>query len=78
MRLLGNSYLSRFSKPLAAYNRLQTALMKRFVAKGGTPEIWIERMAPTFRERYGWLFGDAPRAAPVPVRRDRDPRSRRH
>ncbi len=69
MRLLGEAYLSRFPRPLAAYNRLQTALMKRFVARGGTPELWIERMAPTFRDRYEWLLG-IPRVELVPVRQD--------
>ena len=77
MRLLGESYLSRFPSPLAAYNRLQTALMRRFVARGGTPELWIERMAPTFRERYEWLFGGAPQVVLAPIRRDEDGRSRR-
>ena len=78
MRLLGESYLSRFPGPLAAYNRLQTALMRRFVAKGGTPELWIERMAPTYRERYGWLFGRGPVEVLVPITRHGEERNRQY
>ena len=36
-------------------NRLQTALMRRFLKRGGTLERWLECIAPAFRTRYGWL-----------------------
>ena len=55
MSLLGDSYLARFRRPLAAYNRLQTALMRRFVSRGGTTDRWLIELAPAFRQRYGWL-----------------------
>jgi hypothetical protein len=70
MTLLGLSYLARFRSPLAAYNSLQTALMRRFLKQGGTPEIWLKRMAPAFRHRHGWICeGLVP--ATVRVRSDR-------
>jgi hypothetical protein len=53
--LLGDSYLSQSHTRMAAYNRLQTALMRRFLKRGGTLERWLECIAPAFRTRYGWL-----------------------
>ena len=38
LNLLGERYKARFPGPLAAYNRLQTALMRHFVHRGGTVE----------------------------------------
>jgi hypothetical protein len=55
MTLLGQSYMERFGSPLAAYNRLQTTLMRLFFRRGGTPEIWLEKMAPAFRRRHGCI-----------------------
>ena len=55
MSLLGRSYLSKAPNRLAAYNRLQAALMRRFLKRGGTLERWLECIAPAFRTRYGWL-----------------------
>lgn len=55
MSLLGRSYLSKAPNRLAAYNRLQAALMRRFLKRGGTMERWLKRIAPAFRTRYGWL-----------------------
>ncbi len=48
---------------MAAYNRLQTALMRRFINRGGTAGRWMIELAPAFRQRYGWLYQQ-----PVPVR----------
>jgi hypothetical protein len=56
--VLGRSYLSKSPSPFAAYNRLQAALMKRFLRRGGSVEIWMERYAPRFRQRYGWLCAE--------------------
>ncbi len=72
MSLLADSYRTRFLSPLAAYNRLQAALMRRFVNRGGTSDQWIERLAPAFWKRYGWLCEE-----PVPVRVT-NPRYYRH
>ena len=55
MTVLGDLYLSKSPTRLAAYNRLQTALMRSFLKRGGTLERWLECIAPVFRTRYGWL-----------------------
>jgi hypothetical protein len=41
---------------LATYLTLQRALMRRFVARGGTPEEFCRRIAPAFRRKYGALL----------------------
>ena len=41
--------------PLAAYLALQSALMRRFLARGGTAEEFCERLAPTYHRRYAPL-----------------------
>lgn len=53
--MLGYSYLARFANRLAAYNRLQVALMRRFFSRGGTTDEWVIRLAPAYRQRYGWM-----------------------
>lgn len=60
MNLLGRSYLATAPSPLAAYNRLQAALMRCFLRRGGTLERWVESFAPLFRRRYGWLCEPQP------------------
>ena len=55
MTILGDSYIAKCHTRMAAYNRLQTALMRRFLKRGGTLKRWIECIAPVFRARYGWL-----------------------
>jgi hypothetical protein len=47
-----NGTPSRF----AAYLALQCALMRRFVARGGTPEEFCTRLAPVFHRRYAPLL----------------------
>jgi hypothetical protein len=45
---------------LAAYLALQCALMRRFLARGGTAEEFCERLAPIYHQRYAPLiFGEA-------------------
>ena len=61
--LPGEWYSSKHSSGFAAFNKLQVALMKRFVAKGGSIERWIDKLAPVFRSRYSWLCEEM-----VPVR----------
>lgn len=53
---LAGYHLDRANSPLAAYNALQIALMKRYIACGGTAEQWCSRLAPAFRRRYGWML----------------------
>lgn len=47
-----NAAPSRFS----AYLALQCALMRRFIARGGTPEEFCARLAPVFHRRYAPLL----------------------
>jgi hypothetical protein len=49
-------YLIGHPSPLAAYLALQCALMRRFVAGGGTLEDFCSRLAPVYRRRYSSLF----------------------
>lgn len=50
---------------LAAYLALQCALMRRFLARGGTAEEFCERLAPIFHRRYAAiLLADS---VPVPL-----------
>jgi hypothetical protein len=49
-------YLVGHPSPLAAYLALQCALMRRFVAGGGTLEEFCERLAPAYRRRFAPLF----------------------
>lgn len=50
---------------LARYLTMQRALMRRFIARGGTEEEFCARLAPVFRRKYGALLvsGDDLRAA---------------
>ncbi len=41
---------------LAAYLALQCALMRRYLAKGGTAEEFCERLAPIYHRRYAPLI----------------------
>lgn len=45
---------TRFS----AYIALQCALMRRYIARGGTAEEFCQRLAPVFHRRYGPLLLD--------------------
>jgi hypothetical protein len=49
-------YLGRYSSPLAGYLALQCALMRRFIARGGTDEEFCTRLAPVYRRRFGRSF----------------------
>lgn len=44
--------------PLAAYLALQSALMRRFLARGGTAEEFCERLAPIYHRRYAPILLD--------------------
>lgn len=59
-------YMVTHPTRLGAYLALQCALMRRFLARGGTAEEFCERLAPIFHRRYAPLvFGDASRALPL-------------
>lgn len=49
---------------LAAYLALQCALMRRFLARGGTAEEFCERLAPIYHRRYAPLVFE--NSAPSP------------
>lgn len=49
-------YMTSDSSPLAAYLALQRALMRRYVAGGGTQEEFCARLAPVYHRRYAPLF----------------------
>lgn len=52
-------HMAKQPTALAAYLALQSALMRRFLARGGTVEEFCERLAPTFHRRYAAvLHGD--------------------
>lgn len=56
-------FISSSPTRFGAYLALQCALMRRFVARGGTPEEFCLRLAPVFRRRYAPLLLEAdPRA----------------
>ncbi len=41
-----------------AYVALQCALMRHYIARGGTAEEFCQRLAPVFHRRYGPLLLD--------------------
>lgn len=45
-------FLEANSSGFAAYIALQCALMRRFVARGGTNEEFCTRLAPVFHRKY--------------------------
>ena len=63
--ILVQEYLARHGSPFAAYMALQRALLRQFLARGGTEEIWCTRIAPAFRRRYAPVFATAARSAMI-------------
>jgi hypothetical protein len=65
--ILAQRYLARYGTCFDAYMALQRALMQRYLTRGGTKEVWCERFAPVFRERYWPVFVrlDCPDAAVI-------------
>jgi hypothetical protein len=43
----------------AAYLALEVALMRRFIARGGSPEEFCTRLAPAFRRRFAPVLLDS-------------------
>lgn len=52
MMILAQMYLARHESRFAAYMALQRALLAQYVARGGSAELWCERLAPVFRRRF--------------------------
>ncbi len=49
-------YLARHPTGFAAYLALEVALMRRFVARGGSEEEFCRRLAPAFHRRFAPLL----------------------
>jgi hypothetical protein len=64
MELTGR-YLAMHPTRFAAYLALEVALMRRFVAIGGTEEEFCRRLAPAFARRYGFLLRGHPSVVPL-------------
>jgi|GEM_PF-2018237 len=50
------SFVRSTPSRFGAYIALQCALMRRYVARGGTAEEFCSRLAPAFHRRYGPLL----------------------
>jgi len=50
---LGRTFLDRYGAGFEAYLALQCALLRRYVAAGGSAEDFCSRLAPVFRARWG-------------------------
>jgi hypothetical protein len=53
---LARRYLARSPSRFQAYLALQTALMHRHLARGGSIEDFVHRLAPAFRRRWSRLL----------------------
>jgi hypothetical protein len=49
-------YIEMSNSGLSAYLALQRALMRRFIARGGTDVEFCERLAPVFHRKYAPLL----------------------
>ena len=74
---LTRRYLALYPTRFAAYVALEVALMRRFVAAGGTEEEFCRRLAPAFARRYGFLLRGHPAVMPVPALAAAPPAPRR-
>lgn len=54
--VLAQLYSARYGSIFTAYMALQRALLRRYLAQGGTWQEWCERLAPVFQRRYGPAF----------------------
>jgi len=51
-------YLEEYPTRFAAYTALQCALMRCWMARGGTQEEFLLRLAPAFQRRYAPVLLD--------------------
>lgn len=61
--MLADVYIARYGSGFEAYMALQSALLQRHLARGGTIQSWCERIAPAFRRRYASLIAPEPPAS---------------
>lgn len=81
---LTREFAARYPTGFAAYLALEVALMRRFVARGGTEEEFCARLAPAFHRRYAPVLLEDPcpartlaLRAPLRLVSERDPRAER-
>ncbi|HEU4562104.1 MAG TPA: hypothetical protein VFS20_30025 [Longimicrobium sp.] len=55
---VARKYMMEYPNRFAAYTALQVALMRRYLARGGTQEEFCSRLAPAFHRRYAPLLLD--------------------
>ena len=53
---VARGYLARHGQGLATYLAFERALMRHWIARGGTGLDFCRRLAPAFRRRYGLLL----------------------
>ncbi|HEU0053562.1 MAG TPA: hypothetical protein VFQ39_10310 [Longimicrobium sp.] len=53
---IARRFLETYPTRFAAYTALQCALMKRYVARGGTTEDFCLRLAPAYHRRFAPLL----------------------
>jgi hypothetical protein len=53
---IARKYRETSSSGFGAYIALQCALMRRFVARGGTEEEFCVRLAPAFHRKYAQVL----------------------
>ena len=62
-------YIESYPTGLAAYIALECALMRRYIARGGTAEAFCEHLAPVYHRRFGRLLLEGDRSfLPPPSR----------
>lgn len=72
--LLADWYIAKCRNGFAAYTTMQASLLARFIRRGGSVDEWVERLAPAYRRRYGWLCESTHSSRPIPVPVRRRPR----
>jgi hypothetical protein len=50
--ILASSYRAKYGSGFSAYMALQAALLRHYLARGGTVQVWCARLAPVFQQRY--------------------------
>jgi hypothetical protein len=55
---VARKYLDQYPTKFAAYTALQCALMRCYLARGGTQEEFCLRLAPVFHRRYAPVLLD--------------------
>jgi hypothetical protein len=77
--ILAAAFRAKYGSGFSAYMALQAALLRHYLARGGTVQAWCARLAPAFQERYASQFlplvelePSEPPVRPVRLERARD------